>query len=600
MKPFYAILANGMTALLASPTGAVDWLPVPRFDGPTIFGRLLDEHSGGYLSLQPDQYEHVNQRYLDNGLALETRFTGPAGEAVVRMWMSVGRTAIWIHCQTDIPLRLTCRPSFGYGSVRPAYYPAAGGMRYQNPHGPEMAQLIIHGQFQSTGRVDQWIVAPGSATVVLRIATEEPADLRWLNRPIPADAGQLWENTAAYWQAAHKPYQGPHEDLFQRSLEIIRALTFRPTGAPIAAATTSLPEEPGDTRQWDYRYVWVRDSAYAGEALLLAGDTTSARRIAEFLLDTVSPTERVFAAPFVRVDGTLPDGERDLLWLAGHAESRPARTGNGAIGQLQLDLAGGVLWLVYHLYVQLRDPEWLEHYWWSIAALAEWMRTTWPQPDASLWEYRTIRGHHTHSRLMNWVGLECASQLAYESGRDTEAQRWHKTAVRIRQALLAMAEHGGLFVPRPESHSTDAALLTLPLYDFLPADHAWFQATVQAVETSLVAQDFVYRYREDDLGQARHPFMLAGFWYARVLLRQGRLEEADRVINRHATLATPLGLFGEHVDPLTGDVRGNFPQLFSHAGLITVLAERERLQAGRPLLGFPSVSGGASARSRSV
>lgn len=587
MKSFYAILANGMTALLAGPTGAIDWLPVPRFDGPTIFGRLLDEHSGGYLSLEPDTYDHVEQRYLSDGLCLETQFTVGPDVALVRTWMSVGRTAIWLQCRSAIPLRLTCRPAFGYGAVRPAYYPTAGGMRYQNPHGPEIAQLIVNGQHQSTGRVDQWILAPGDATVVIRISTEQPADVRWLNRPIPNDFDRQWSTTAPYWLAARQPYQGPHQELYERSLEIIRALTFRPTGAPIAAATTSLPEEPGDTRQWDYRYVWIRDSAYAGEALLLAGNVTAARRIAEFLLESVSPTERVFPSPFLRVDGTLPDGEQDLLWLSGHAESRPARAGNGAVHQLQLDLAGDVLWLIYHLHQQQPNREWLHQYWWTIESLAEWIRHTWSQQDASLWEYRTIRGHHTHSRMMNWVGLECARRMAEWMGYLDRAERWRRIAERIRETLLAHAEYAGSFLPRPNSRSTDAALLTLPLYDFVPVDHPHFQATLDLVQSSLLADDLVYRYREDDLGQARHPFILAGFWYARVLMRQGRMELADRIIDRHVDLATPLGLFGEHVDPVSGNVRGNFPQLFSHVGLVITLAERQRIATGLPLLGFP-------------
>ncbi|PSR24183.1 MAG: glycoside hydrolase family 15 protein [Sulfobacillus acidophilus] len=587
MKPFYAIVANGMTALLASPTGAIDWLPVPRFDGPTIFGRLLDQHSGGYLSLEPDAYDTVTQRYASDGLCLETHFRTQQGESLVRTWMSIGRTAVWMRCQTEAPLRLTCRPSFGYGAVRPAYYPTAGGMRYQNPHGPEIAQLLIHGPHRPSDRIDQWIVGPGSCTIVVRISTEQPADVRWLNRPIPNDPDELWQHTAGYWRSARQPYHGPHAELFGRSLEIVRALTFRPTGAPIAAATTSLPEAPGESRQWDYRYVWIRDSAYAAEALLAAGDITSARRIMEFLLDAVSPTERVFPAPFLRVDGTLPDGERDLLWLSGHAESRPARAGNGAIHQLQLDLAGSVLWVIYHLQNTQPDRQWLHQYWWAIEALAEWMRHTWSQPDASLWEYRTIRGQHTHSRVMNWVGLECASLLSRSLGLNQKALTWQRTAARIRETLMREAQESGVFLPRPGSRSTDAALLTLPLYNFVAANHPYFHATLEAIESTLVADGFVYRYREDDLGQARHPFILAGFWYARVLLRQGRLAEADRIIQRHIELATPLGLFGEHVEPLTGAVRGNFPQLFSHAGLIMTLAERARLSASQPLFTFP-------------
>lgn len=589
MKPFYAILANGMTALLAGPTGAIDWLPVPRFDGPTIFGRLLDRHAGGYLSLEPDDYANVQQAYLTDGLCLETRFTANAGEAVVKTWMSMGRTAVWFQCQSEVPLRLTCRPAFGYGAVRPAYHVRPTGMRYQNPRGPEMAQLTIHGSYHTTSRIDQWVIDPGQTTIVVRVTTEQPADTRWLNQAIPTDPNRQWSLTAAYWRAAHRPYDGPYASLFSRSLEVMRALTYRPTGAPIAAATTSLPETPGQTRQWDYRYVWVRDSAYAGEALLMAGDASAARRIVEFLLAAVSPTESVFPAPFVRVDGTLPDGEQDLLWLAGHAESRPARAGNGAIRQVQLDLAGSVLWLVYQLHLVQQDPVWLQDHWWAIESLAEWTRQTWPHRDSSLWEYRTIRSPHTHSRAMNWVGLNSAAHLALDLGYRERAERWRRTGTRIRTMVLQDAQPAGRFSPRPNisADSADAALLTLPLYDFIDVNDPLFRATLDTVETHLVDHERVYRYREDDLGAIRHPFILAGFWYARILLRQGRFDEADRVIERHAELATPLGLFGEHVDLGTGEVRGNFPQLFSHTGLVITLAERRRLLAGDPLLGFP-------------
>jgi GH15 family glucan-1,4-alpha-glucosidase len=284
----------------------------------------------------------------------------------------------------------------------------------------------------------------------------------------------------------------------------------------------------------------------------------------------------------------LPDGERDLLWLQGHDESRPARAGNGAIHQLQLDLAGSVLWLVYHLWRMSRDVKWIEHYWWAIEALAEWARHTWSQEDASLWEYRSIRAAHTHSRLMNWVGLKAAAELALAVGRPHLAQRWQKAQVRVQDTMERDAEQAGQFLPRPGFYQADAALLALPLYGFIEARHPWFQKTLAHIETTLVFQDLVYRYREDDLGTARYPFLLAGFWYARVLMRAGRFDDADRVIARHAAQATPLGLYGEHVDLETGRARGNFPQLFSHAGLVMTLIERERLLAHQPLLTWPS------------
>lgn len=591
MQPFYALLANGMTAALAGPTGSIDWLPIPRFDGETIFGRLLDRHGGGYLSLEPDDPVPTSQRYLPEGLGLETTFHTDAGPAVVKTWMAIGRNAIWMHVQTPVTLRLTCRPGFSYGAIRPAYFQVANGVRFQNPRGVEQAQLMIQGPNRATDRMDQWLCGPGTVTVVFRMTTEALPDMRWLTRPIPSDPDRLWLRTSQYWKSTRIAYEGPHAELFERSVQVIRGLTYRPTGAPIAAATTSLPEIPGAERQWDYRYVWVRDSAYAAESLLMAGDAVGARRIAEFLLNCVALTDRAFPAPFFRVDGTVPDGERDMLWLQGFDQTRPARAGNGAVNQLQLDLAGTVLWLVYRLWEITGDSGMIQQYWWAIATLTDWAQQAWAQSDASLWEYRSIRGQHTHSRVMSWVGLKAGQALASTVMADRDAaQRWGQAAAKIHRTLTHEAEASGSFTTRSTGGAPDAALLTLPLYGFVPVTDAHFAATLQNIEETLVVDGLVYRYREDDLGQAHYPFMLAGFWYARVLLRKGMVAEADAVIARHVAQATPLGLFGEHADMETGAVRGNFPQLFSHSALIMTLAERERVLRNEPLPGAPRAS----------
>ena len=582
MKPFYALLGNGVTAALAGPTGAVDWWPVPRFDGPTIFSRLLDHHAGGYLSLQPLEWTTVEQRYRPEGLFLETRFTSPQGMATITVGLEVGRNALWMTAESTLPLVLTCRPSFDYGVVRPSFVPVPHGMHYVNPLGPGQATLLIHGPAHPDERMDQWRCAPGNLIVVFRVLMEAKPDLRWLSAPISADAARIWVKSSPFWtipliaQSAGEPVR--------RSLQIIKGLTYRPTGAPVAAATTSLPEVPGEARQWDYRYVWVRDSAYSGEALLLAGNVVDARRIAEFLLNSVLLNGRVYSTPFLRVDGTVPEREQDLLWLRGYEQTRPARVGNGAISQRQLDLVGSVLWLVYRIWQETHDNTFIESYWWAIAALADWAQKTWTQVDASLWEYRTIRGQHTHSRMMNWVGLKVGSQLArYAMHDESSAKRWHDAATKIADTLWREAQLAGSFLPRSTGGIPDAALLTLPLYGFVSVHDPYFLTTLQTIERELVDDGLVYRYRADDLGETRFPFLLVGFWYARILLRQGRQQEAQAVIERHLEQATPLGLFGEHSDEKNGTVRGNFPQLFSHSALVTTIMEQKRLERGQPL-----------------
>ncbi|POB11861.1 glycoside hydrolase family 15 protein [Sulfobacillus sp. hq2] len=582
MKPFYALLANGLTTALAGPTGAVDWWPVPRFDGPTIFSRLLDHHAGGYLSLEPEGYTTVTQRYRPEGLFLETHFECPGGFATITTGLEVGRNALWLTANSTVPLVLTCRPSFDYGVVRPSFVPLPHGMRFINPVGPGQAALIIQGPAELMSRMDQWRCGPGRLTVVFRVLMEAKPDWRWLSAPVPTDADRIWAKSSAFW-ALPTAAQDTEEPI-RRSLLIIKGLTFRPTGAPVAAATTSLPEAPGESRQWDYRYVWVRDSAYSGESLLLTGNVVEAKRIAEFLLNSVLITGRVYPTPFLRVDGTVPEREHDLLWLRGYEQTRPARAGNGAISQRQLDLVGSVLWLVYRIWQETHDDLFVQSYWWAITALAEWAQRTWHQDDASLWEYRTIRGQHTHSRMMNWLGLTTAAAMARQAMHDDiDAKRWQDSAEKIATALWKEAQQAGSFLPRSTGGIPDAALLTLPLYGFVSVHNPYFINTLKIIESTLVDNGLVYRYRADDLGKARFPFLLVGFWYARVLLRQGRHEEAQHVIERHLAQATPLGLYGEHADEQTGTVRGNFPQLFSHSALVTTLMEQKFLAQGRPL-----------------
>lgn len=582
MKPFYALLGNGVTSALAGPTGSVDWWPVPRFDGPTIFSRLLDHHAGGYLSLEPEHWTAVTQRYRPEGLFLETAFACAQGAATVTVGLEVGRNALWLTASSTVPLILTCRPSFDYGVVRPSFVPVPHGMRYINPLGAGQASLLIQGPAELIDRMDQWRCGPGSLTVVFRVLMESKPDLRWLSAPIGADAARIWTKSAPFWTVS-KASEAAGESV-RRSLQIIKGLTFRPTGAPVAAATTSLPEAPGEARQWDYRYVWVRDSAYSGESLLLAGNVVDARRIAEFLLNSVMLNGRVYSAPFLRVDGTVPEREQDLLWLRGYEQTRPARAGNGAISQRQLDLVGSVLWLVYRIWQETHDDAFVETYWWAIAALGDWAQKTWHQLDASLWEYRTIRGQHTHSRMMNWLGLKVASEMADRAMHDdVSARHWREGAAKISSVLWGEAQLAGSFLPRSTGGIPDAALLTLPLYGFVSVHDPYFAATLQTIERDLVDNGLVYRYRADDLGEARYPFLLVGFWYARILLRQGRYEEAQRVIQRHLDQATPLGLYGEHTDEKMGTVRGNFPQLFSHSALVTTLMEQQRIEKGLPL-----------------
>ncbi|NMP21840.1 glycoside hydrolase family 15 protein [Sulfobacillus harzensis] len=584
-EPFYGFLSNRVTSALVSPLGVVDWLPWPRFDGDAAFCRLLDSERGGFLSTLPGTTIHSHyQQYREGTLILETTLSSAEGPVTFTDFLPLGHSAFVRRIQTAIPLILTVRPTFGFGLVRAAVRPTADGAVLSNPAGRDALRVRVRGRLRELAAADMWAVGPGRVDVWVEYLDDD--------RDI-GDGAQGLERVDAleqaqerYWRSYRLNYHGPWQDWFQQSVLVIRALTYRTNGAMLAAATTSLPESIGQTRQWDYRYVWARDGAYGAEAVLLGGDPDACRQFLEFVFNVMAVAGKPYPSPFVRVDGTPAHGERDLLWLAGHRSSRPVRVGNAASRQRQLDIEGEILWVLWRYWRLTGDRSFVRDAWWAVEALADWIATAWSEPDASLWEFRGVTDHFTHSRVMCWVGLQAAESLAYEvMNRPDLVNRWgsakHCVAAAIWQQQRASGQ--GYFTQSMKSREVDAALLLLPLYGFVPVDHPVFQRTLERIEHDLVEHDMVFRYRQDNLGRARHPFTLSGFWLSRVYLRKGDMTRADAIFEQQLAWATDLKLFAEHVDPVTGEPRGNFPQLFPHVGLVTTLMERQRLLDGDPI-----------------
>ena len=314
---YYGFLSNTYTAALVDPNGILVWLPFPRFDGDAVFCRLLDETHGGFFSTVPDTDFSAVQQYITNTHTLETRYQVEQGCVTIRDFLPIGTTSFWRRLMTPIPLILTCRPTFGFGYAIASYEVTENGARFAHPQGRDGLYLSIAGPHHKSSHRDQWEVGPGTVTITLRYVTNlgnESAP----TPPTPDQADRVEAVTNQFWSLPKTPYQGPQQDLFNRSLLTVRGLTYRINGALLAAATTSLPEIVGHSRQWDYRFVWVRDGAYGAEALLMAGDTVGCRRFLEFMFNTIDLVGKPFAAPFYQVDGTRIDGERDLLWLSGH------------------------------------------------------------------------------------------------------------------------------------------------------------------------------------------------------------------------------------------------------------------------------------------
>ena len=577
-SPYYALLSNAYTAALVSADGSVDWLAFPRFDSPSVFTRLLDERRGGSFRIAPARGSVAERRYVPGSNVLSTLWTTPGGSVRTYDYLPVGRTELRRVVHAEGPVVVDCDPAFHYGQVAPAYVLGDDGGLFARTGGQEALLLRIRGSgsWRRQGE-HSFTLSPGRYEVTLRYSTDPSYDQAVLDR-VSDNPETALRHEVQFWRRFPRPaYAGPHADALVRSLQVLHALTFRPTGAIVAAATTSLPEADGDSRQWDYRYVWVRDGAYAAEALLLAGDLVGTRRFLEFLLNSVDLGGKPFRRPFTQVDGTPVVGEEELLWLAGHRGSRPVRAGNAASSLLQLDVEGDFLWVVGRYLDATGDVALIRYHEQPLTAMADWIARQWNSPDASLWEFRGQDRHYTHSKLLCWVGLTEAARLADVLGHPRRGQRWREEAERVRRSIeeLALDPTTGAYGQSFGSPYPDASLLLMPLYGFVDARDPRFDATLHRIENDLRVGPYLYRYRADMLGQTRHPFLLASFWLARVLARRGEHARARAVIDGVLANATDLGLLAEHADAQNGAPKGNFPQLFCHAGLITALLELE-------------------------
>ncbi len=590
MKQFYGLVSNGQTAALVAPDASIDWLAFPDFDSDAVFCRLLDPLVGGFMTLRPESHFRTDQAYLRGSLVLETRLRTPSGDATIDDYLVLGRTELRRYVRNEVPLILECAPRFSYGQSLGALRQRDDGLLWLNPHKAEGLLLSLRGARPRRIGREQWLLPPGEHEIAL-LYTPDFAKEKNDFAPPEGDPALHLEDALRYWRQVPMPTTVPAmQELFERSVLTMRALTVRPTGAILAAPTTSLPEQIGGARNWDYRFVWVRDSAYAAEAFLLSGDVLAARRLMEFLLSAVQMTGKPFVSPFMRGDGSFSLGERELGWLAGHRQSLPVRVGNAASAQLQLDIEGDLLWALWRYVRDTDDWNLPRSYFWAIERMADWTAEMWRVPDASLWEFRDEPGHYTHSLVLCWVALSAAAGLAEAVGRPEKTSYWREQAAQVRQFVMGECYRPDLrsFTQGVGSPQVDAALLCLPLYGFVPAtDPAW-QGTLERIEHDLVQDGLVYRYRFDSMGPARHPFTLGSAWLARVYLRTGQVAKAVETLEQLEQVATPLGLWGEHVDPSLGEQRGNFPQLFPHAGFVAAASELQRSVSGlglRPDLG---------------
>jgi GH15 family glucan-1,4-alpha-glucosidase len=593
----YALIGDCHGAALVSRDGAIDWACLARFDSGGIFCRLLDAEKGGTFALTPRDRVGVARCYLPDTNVLETTFSTTTGVARVLdcfVMRQGGRNHPYRQLlrvvegvEGEVTFDVLIQPRFDYASLRP-------WLR----HFPE------HGVYSAVGGDDAFVLqsdAPlaiareassftGELTVGRRqrqrlsILAQQPYDMRLRRLSIHTLDGRL-ASTIDWWRRWVRTgsYDPTYRDAVVRSALVLKLLTCAPTGAIVAAPTTSLPEAAGGTRNWDYRFSWVRDSAHTLAALLNVGHPEVATGFKRFI-------ERATAghADDLRVVygcyGERRLTEEELTDLHGYRGSRPVRVGNGAAHQRQLDVYGELL-NAAHLWRRAGNDV-TEDGWRFLRSLVEAACAGWKEPDRGLWEVRAEPRHFVESKVMCWLALERGIQAAEEMALPCDLPRWQKVRAEIRAAIDrdGVDPERGCFVQSFGSREVDASLLLLPIVGFVQADDPRMRATVAAIEHDLCDGLLVRRYRPGAIGDGMRDgegaFLMASFWLADVLAMQGRLDEAESRFRRLLGLANDVGLLAEEYDPARGELLGNFPQAFTHMALINSAEQLQRARCG--------------------
>jgi GH15 family glucan-1,4-alpha-glucosidase len=581
----YAVIGDLQTAALVGRTGSIDWLCLPRFDSPACFAALLDSPEAGHWLMRPAGMEScTSRRYQGDGLVLETEWVTPEGTVQVLDFMPPrGHTPdvvrLVVGVSGSVTMRSELRLRFDYGRVVPWVRHHTG--RVDAVAGPDAVRLVS----PVDSRGEDWATV---ADFTVRAGDRVPFVLTWRpsHQPArrPVDAERALVDTTEFWTAwsdRSTSMAGPYTDAVKRSLTTLKALTYQPTGGIVAAATTSLPEWIGGSRNWDYRYCWLRDSTYTLQALLAAGYLDEAKAWREWLLRAVAGQPEKLQIMYA-IDGTSRLPETQLPWLGGYEGSSPVRTGNAASAQRQLDVWGETLDGLNLARESGLSPR--EDSWDVQVALMNHLESIWDEPDNGLWEMRGEPRHFTHSKVMAWAGADRMVQAVENHGLDGPVDRWRQLRDTIRRDVLEKGYDAqqGTFVQSYGSNALDASLLLIPRVGFLPGDDERVVGTVNAIQRGLTQDGFVLRYEtngsDDGLAGGEGVFLACSFWLVDALHGAGRADEAVALFERLLDLRNDVGLLSEEWDPVAARQLGNTPQAFSHFALVVSALQ---LHAGR-------------------
>ncbi len=579
----YAAIGDGRTVALVALDGAIDWLCLPNVDSPPVFARLLDAEGGGSFELRPVDRFESEQRYRPGTNVVETTFHTASGSVRVTDALTLADRTVKAPMRELVRIveGLTGRVALRW-SIDPRYGDDRRHFRVDQRHDrlvflhrhDALALAVWNGgglerhDGGAAGRLE--VAQGGRAALALAAAHQEP--LVFVTHD---QAEESLDRTAAFWRrwSDAAEYDGPWREAVVRSALVLKLLVFSPSGAIVAAPTTSLPERLGGERNWDYRFSWIRDATWSLDALIRLGYDDEAAAFFFWLMHASRLTQPRFQVLY-RVNGDAHVREREVAW-PGYRSSGPVRLGNSAVEQLQLDIYGSAIDSIWRYLMGVRkiDKDTAK----EIAESADWVAKNWRKPDCGLWEARNEPTHYTQSKAMCWLALERARQLAEEGlipGR--HAARWQAAAEEVRAFY---EEHGwdeerGSLVRAPDLRELDAGLLTLSLLDCQEADSPLMLGTLEAVRRELSAGGpLLYRYRgKDGLPPGEGAFLACSFWLAGALAHAGRVDEASGLMEELLEVANHVGLYAEEIDPETGAFLGNFPQGLTHLALINAAA----------------------------
>jgi len=597
----YALIGDAGSAALVASDGAIDWLCLPHFDDPAVLCRLLDAGRGGFLTLAPTfPLTHTERRYRPGSNILETNLTSRAGTIRVTdampvaagdeapldgVWAGKGRHRVirLVEARGDpLDVHLEARIAFDFAAAQPAVEIVPGRGALLHDGGARWLALVWPGLLHQA--------EPGELRGSLRLATGQPVAcvLAFAHSEGAARALLAGEDWAAQIEETDRAWRqwssglltpGPYANAMLRSSLALKLLTFEPTGAIVAAPTTSLPEQIGGVRNWDYRFCWLRDATFTLYALLLVGDRTAARAFWRWIGRTCGQTPPDQLQTMYDIHGRRELPERTLDHLEGYRGSRPVRVGNAASDQRQLDVYGELLdafWLYYRA-VGLAGEEFDgdADAWQLIGNVADYICDIWREPDQGMWEARSAPRHYVYSKVMCWVGLDRAVQLAERepASLDRNVDRWvaERDAVRADVLAFGYKPRIGSFTMAYDGDELDAALLRLPLVGFLPASDPRMVGTIDRIQERLSEDGLLRRYEhasDDGLPAGEGAFSICTFWLIDCLTALGRIDEARKLFERMLSYSSDLGLFAEEIDPRTGAALGNYPQAFTHLALI--------------------------------